>query len=1082
MRRIALRIALGGLLLFILCVGLAGLALNRFDPDEYRDDIAHLLSLQIGRPVQINGPVQAFYYPWIGLEVRSISVPEADEDTPLLTVASIKLRVRLLPLLRKELVMDRVVAVEPEVWFRRDANGKSNWEELVRQTEARLQSMPEPTASDAEWLAVRQIVFSGFTVRGGVLHCRDEYLGVSFDAERIELKTGAGDSFPYELAMRVANDQSGLHAFLEAEGVAYVDMAQPSLVLEETHLQVRLRTKFLGREVGAALGGRLRLDSGAEAFYLEDAYLRSPGLRLEGRAVGKALFSREPDLTGEVSLSVPEPEVWLQPKGPLPREFEALSTAFTGRAGFALSKGDIVLSGLEFHLLDSLFAGQARISPGDSPRISLTVRTDSLDVDRLLSSLSISSEGEAGARFTLSSATETAKLLGYLEQVALEANVEAENAALWGERLKGVRVRLAADREKVGLDVKAEEYQGGRLRAKGRGRPGAEGWRFDLETDLKGAQAGSLIGLLTGARGWEASSGTVDISLSGDAEGETVSSLAATLSAKGEVTLKGVALTQPVNKFSGQSFGEFSGETSGEASGVAPGEAKGTAPDPRRIRIPDGRAGFSLAGPGRGRFNPTDPFPPYALEMNFEAAPTELQTGSQGRAKPFENIQGKAKGVVDLDLKRGSVKLRNARVEGPGGIFHGHVQAFGLFGPLGNATVVGAVEKSSVFPRELLQGMGISLPWAMNATALREGELLASFKGDSRGLVLKDLSLELDGDRLAGEMAVLWGQSGQRSFAWFDLESESINLDRYLPLGNQTILDGAPGAVGDWDAAFLNEFDFKGHVRIGTLRAGGLKYGGVLTRLEGAGGVVNATSTVRDFYTGQVDAQLALDVRKVPAFSVNAVFEGFDLRPALQDLFGEKNFAGRTTVRLDLESEGRNREAHVRSLSGAAAVRIRDGYYRVLAHRRVGTRNNQETRDIVGKTPEKLMEPPRTLFNKAEADFYIKQGVVVNDNFTLRGFLVKTNGEGSANLPENKVEYQLVMQTTALPSVVVRIHGPLDDPIVDVEGGSVMADTVKRMGGSVFDLFKNIFILPFTILDGLGQIGNDEEEAGKEGE
>ncbi len=45
---------------------------------------------------------------------------------------------------------------------------------------------------------------------------------------------------------------------------------------------------------------------------------------------------------------------------------------------------------------------------------------------------------------TLSQATETAKLLGDLERVALEANVEAENAALWGEHLKGVRVRLAA--------------------------------------------------------------------------------------------------------------------------------------------------------------------------------------------------------------------------------------------------------------------------------------------------------------------------------------------------------------------------------------------------------------------------------------------------------------------------------------------------------------------------------------------------------------------------------------------------------------------------------------------------------------
>jgi AsmA protein len=1089
MRRIALRIALGGLLLFILCAGLAGFALSRFDPDEYRDDLAHHLSLQIGRPVHINGPVQAFYYPWLGLEARSISVPDVDEVTPLLAVASIKLRVRLLPLLRKELVMDRVVAVEPEVWFRRDATGKSNWEELVRQTEARLQAMPEPTSADAEWLAVRQIVFSGFTVRGGVLHYRDEYLDLSFDAERIELKTGGGDSFPYELEMRVESASSRFRAFLEAQGMAHVDLFQPSLVLEKTNLQVRLRTEFLGREVGAALGGRLRLDSGAEAFDLDDAYLRSPGLRLEGRASGKGLLSREPVLAGEMSVSVPEPEVWLQPEGPLPRKFEALPTSFSGQTDFVLSHGDILFSGLEFHALDTPFAGQARISPGDSPQISLSVRTESLDADRFLPSFPVFSGQETGVRSTLPPAALVAKLLKSLGQVSLKADVKAREAVFGKERFSGVLVRLTADQEEVTLGVEMEEYRDGRLQVQGRAQPGQDGWRLGWEADLKGVQAGPLV---KQALGWEVPSGSMDALLSAKAGGETISDLAATFSARGEVKLVNATMALPS------------------------GEGREAEAEQSRVGIPDSRMKFSLAGPGRDRFDAAKPLTPYALELDFKTMtggrkritsalkgkilldrrgprPVRLEgahirAGYRGPAGPFEEVRGVVSGVLDMDLEQGAAKLRLARVESQGGILHGHVEAMGLFGPLGNATVAGTVDKSSIFPRELLRGLGIPLPWAMNATALREGEILASFNGDSRGLELKDLSLELDGDRLAGEAFLKWGrwgrwwQSGHQPFARFDLESESINLDRYLPFGNQTKSEEADGVAGDWDMAFLNELDFEGLVRMGTLRVGGLKYSGVTTQLEGAEGVVNATSVAQDFYSGKVDARLALDAREAPAFSANAVFEGFDLRPALQDMFGEKNFAGRTTVRFVLESEGRNREAHVRSLSGAAAVRIRDGYYRVFTPSGVKKRNYRETRDITGKTPDRPTEAPRTLFNKAEADFHIKQGVILNDNFTLRGPLVKTNGEGIANLPENEVEYQLVMQTTALPSVVMRIHGALDDPTVDVEGGSVMTDTMKRMGGSVFDLFKNIFILPFNVLEGLDEIGNDTEEAGEQEE
>ena len=537
------------------------------------------------------------------------------------------------------------------------------------------------------------------------------------------------------------------------------------------------------------------------------------------------------------------------------------------------------------------------------------------------------------------------------------------------------------------------------------------------------------------------------------------------------------------------------------------GEERGAGAEPRRIRIPDGRAELTLAGPGRGRFDPADPITPYALGLDFKTVPgrrregltasvegrllldrrgsgpvrleeARLGVGYRGGAGPFEDIRGDVNGVLELDLERGEAKLRHVRAEGPGGVLYGHIEAMGLFGPPGNATVAGKVEKSSLFPRELLQRLGAPLPWAMNASALREGELLASFKGDSRGIILNGLSLELDGDRLAGDASLAWGKRGQRPFVRFDLESESINLDRYLPPGNRTM----PGGVGgDWDVSFLNEVDFQGLVRAGTLRAGKLEYGGVTTRLEGADGVVNATSAVRDFYTGTVDARLALDAREVPAFSAHAVFEGFDLSPALQDMFGEKNFAGRTTVRLVLESQGRNREANVRSLRGAAAVRIRDGYYRVFTPRDGVRQRYREARDVVGKTPEKPTEPPRTLFNKAEADFQIKYGIISNDNFTLRGPLVKANGEGYASLPENEVEYRLVMQTTALPSVVVGVRGALDDPVVEVEGGSVLTDTVKRVGGSVFDLFKNIFILPFTVLDGLGELGEDKKEAGKEG-
>ncbi|RMD70734.1 MAG: AsmA family protein, partial [Gammaproteobacteria bacterium] len=111
-----------------------------FDPNDYKDEIAAFVKKETGRDLTIAGRITLSLFPWVGVEIHRIALANAGGfgPDPFLKVEDAGVRVRLLPLLKREVEIDTVMLHGLELHLAVDERGRGNWEDLLpRETPSR---------------------------------------------------------------------------------------------------------------------------------------------------------------------------------------------------------------------------------------------------------------------------------------------------------------------------------------------------------------------------------------------------------------------------------------------------------------------------------------------------------------------------------------------------------------------------------------------------------------------------------------------------------------------------------------------------------------------------------------------------------------------------------------------------------------------------------------------------------------------------------------------------------------------------------------------------------------------------------
>ncbi|MDD5295596.1 MAG: AsmA family protein [Rhodocyclaceae bacterium] len=249
-----------------------------FDAEAVKAQAARLMLEKKQRILRIEGEAALSFWPSVGLRLAKVSLSEHDSERVFAAAEKVRLSLRLLPLLRKELAVDTVELDGIAINLIRHKDGSFNYDDLISQEKDK-----EPLRFDV----------AGVRLSHGSLGYVDEGAGRTIRVSELDLGSG-----------RLANVAEGK---LTLSGKLSVDkpaLAGDAKLIGHYRLNLDQRTYALDgldiRSVGDYLGMK-----GAELALAADLLSVKPAgveaIKLELGAKGKW-----PDQALEVRLSVPK--------------------------------------------------------------------------------------------------------------------------------------------------------------------------------------------------------------------------------------------------------------------------------------------------------------------------------------------------------------------------------------------------------------------------------------------------------------------------------------------------------------------------------------------------------------------------------------------------------------------------------------------------------------------------------------------------------------------------------------------------------------------------------------------------------
>ena len=490
-------------LIVLVALLLAGVVLF-VDPNDFRGQISSQVEKHTGRELAI-GNIDLSVFPWLGLELSQVALSNAPGfgEAPFARVEETEVRVKLLPLLGRELEVKTIRIQDLTLNLARNTQGVTNWDDLTAGDQAPTpQAATDQTPSQAgSPLAV--LAVGGLEIRNAAVSWEDRQQDRSVALENLNLSVGAvqpDDPFDVDMSCTIRSREPALEADITMETRARVAKSLDRFTLTDLVLAIAASGGAVpGNTADLDLSADVELDMAGQTLSVQELQLALYELTLTGNVSGSKILS-QPSFQGELDLREFSPKDLLQELGQPPLETtdpEAL-TRLSAKAGFAATATSVTLDPLAVTLDDTALQGRAMVRDFAVPAASFDLEVDAVDVDRYLPPATEGDKGEQPPVDGESGAQGIPLPLETLRTLELEGEltlgrVKAANLVCT-DILVGVRAQdgiLTVD------PIEAALYQGsftGFARIDARGdTPG-----FTVRKDLAGIQAGPLLRDLAG--------------------------------------------------------------------------------------------------------------------------------------------------------------------------------------------------------------------------------------------------------------------------------------------------------------------------------------------------------------------------------------------------------------------------------------------------------------------------------------------------------------------------------------------------------------------------------------------------------
>jgi AsmA protein len=561
-------ISIGAILVAFLA--LVALVAATFDPNDYKPLIVKLVQEKKQRILTLEGDIKLTFFPRIGADLGKLALSEHGSDKEFAAVDSARVSLELLPLLKKQLVVDRIRIDGIRARLVRYPDGTTSIDDLLKKEEEGA----EQFKFDIEGVSVTRAALV-FDDRMGKRKL--DISGMEFESGRLANKQPG----KVDLKFTLRGDNPKIDAQVELASGLLFDTEAKAVTLEKLAFSLAGKYGADGLDVRLTLpkfeleperfAGQIDLKAKlAQAKGNLDLVLSVPALTGKGSAV------RADNFTLEVSGKQGDNTVKSRIASPLsanldtrqysldklaaslnlsgPAMPKALDITLGGSARLDLAKEDAHLD-LTGKIDDSQLRAKLGISHFDAPAYAFDIGIDRLDVDRYLPP----AKDEAKQ-------PEKPLDFGFLKK--LNANGQLSIGTLKVANIKSSNIKLnvkAGDGNLNVAPISANLYQGtlnGAISLHGTGTP-----RVALKQNLAGVNVGPL---LKDAADIDMLEGRGNVALDVNAQGATVSAMKKALQGTAALNLrdgalKGVNIAGAIRSAKAK-FGSPQGETTQAAN------------------------------------------------------------------------------------------------------------------------------------------------------------------------------------------------------------------------------------------------------------------------------------------------------------------------------------------------------------------------------------------------------------------------------------------------------------------------------------------------------------------------------------
>ncbi len=373
---------IGGLLALVIIVLLAVWAF--VNPNDYKGRIAQAVKTSTGRELSLPGDIKLSVFPWIALELgpASLASPPGFGNAPFAAVRHAVLRVKLLPLLRRQLQIGRIRVDGLDLQLKKNAAGHGNWEDFGQNDTA------APSTGGGGGEALQDL--AGLVITDSRIRYQDLAI------EHLNLDVGhvtAAAAVPIHFGLDLITGHDSRPIRMDGELVATLDWGAKRYRLSALQLKGSYAPRTGAAPVPFQLSvPDLNLDLAAQSLSAPKFSLELAAARIVGKIDGRGIVDA-PIMTGSFQLAplaLRDYMIQLGVTPPVTRDARAFSR-LTGSGNFFSGGNALRATELNMQMDDSTLRGSAEITNLDTLASSFDLALDRIDIDRYRSPASAAS-------------------------------------------------------------------------------------------------------------------------------------------------------------------------------------------------------------------------------------------------------------------------------------------------------------------------------------------------------------------------------------------------------------------------------------------------------------------------------------------------------------------------------------------------------------------------------------------------------------------------------------------------------------------------------------------------------------------